>query len=253
MLLVEPFIVVFKMSDFGWVHSIESFSTLDGPGVRVVVFLQGCFLNCIYCHNPDTWRQEVGKKVHFIDLFNKIQEYGKYIRNGGVTLSGGEPLLQSGFSSNFLNCCKKNGFHTAIETAGSVDLEHAEIVLEKTDLLILDLKGLDKVDCKQICKIDIEKTIKILNYCELKEKPIWIRHVLVPKYTLNYDKLKKIAKFLKKFRNIQRVELLPFHKMGEYKWKELNLFYTLKTTKPPTREELQICSKIFEEEGLTTY
>ena len=241
------------MGEFGWVHSIESFSTLDGPGVRVVVFLQGCLLNCIYCHNPDTWQQQVGEKIHFRDLFNKIKEYEGYIKNGGVTLSGGEPLLQVDFARNFLNCCKENQFHTAIETAGSVELEKSKLVLEKTDLLILDLKGLSEVDCKKICKIKIERAIEILKYCEKQKKPVWIRHVLVPNYTLNYNKLKNIAKFLKKFKVIQRVELLPFHKMGEYKWEELNFFYTLKETNPPSEEEIKNCLKIFEEEGLKIY
>ncbi len=252
-MLAELFIIVFRMGEFGWVHSIESFSTLDGPGVRVVIFLQGCFLNCIYCHNPDTWQQHTGKKIHFKDLFNKIKEYEGYIKNGGVTLSGGEPLLQSQFAANFLGCCKRNKIHTAIETAGSVDLEKAKSVLEKTDLLILDLKGLHKLDCEKICKIKIERAIEILNYCEKEGKPVWIRHVLVPNYTLNYNKLKEIAKFLKKFKVIQRVELLPFHKMGEYKWQKLNFLYTLEQTNPPNEEEIKNCLKIFKDEGLKTY
>ena len=237
------------MSEIGFVHSFESFSAVDGPGIRVVVFLQGCVNGCIYCHNPDTWAIGCGRRIEAKELAEKIEEYRGYIRSGGVTLSGGEPFLQPFFSEELLIRCKENGFHTAVESSGSVDLKVAESVLEETDLLILDLKALRQKDCEKVCGIDINKSIEILKYCEEEKKPVWVRHVLVPGVNLDYEKLEEMAEFLKKFKTIKRVELLPFHKMGEYKWEELSIPYTLKNTKTPTENEMEKAFEIFRRYG----
>ena len=222
------------MIDFGRVHSIESFSAVDGPGVRMVIFLQGCYLNCIYCHNPDSWSAQAGKVMGVRQLLEKFEEYRGYLKNGGVTISGGEPLLQ----------------HTAIETAGSVPLKKALPALNVADLLILDIKSLDENCAKSICKLNIENTINILKHCEQVSKPVWIRHVLLPGYTLKHNLLHELAKFIKKFKCVERVELLPFHKLGEYKWRELGMHYKLEDIKEPTAEELEQCIDIFKSEGV---
>ena len=233
------------MSVFGRVHSIESFSTVDGPGVRAVIFLQGCFLNCIYCHNPDTWNIKAGELIDSDSLLKKVLEYKEYVK-GGVTLSGGEPFLQPEFILDLLKKLKLEKIHTAIESSCAIELnEKTEQILEKTDLLILDLKALNEKECRKICNADISKSLNILNYCEKNNKKVWVRHVLLPNFTLKTELLKEISKFLQKFNCIERIELLPFHKMGEFKWKELNLKYNLTNTMPPTKEEVLNAAEIF--------
>ncbi len=236
------------MLDIGKVHSIESFSAVDGPGLRMVIFLQGCYLKCIYCHNPDSWDDRAGRLISVRQLVEKFEEYRSYLKNGGVTISGGEPLLQSDFVANLLAHFKN--VHTAIETAGSVTLERALPALNAADLLILDIKSLDENCVKSICKLNIENTLNILNYCEKNSKPVWVRHVLLPGYTLKHKLLRDLAKFIKKFKCVERVELLPFHKLGEYKWHELRLGYTLENVREPTNKELEECVEIFSNEGV---
>lgn len=234
----------------GRIHSIETLGLVDGPGLRFVVFLQGCHLRCLYCHNPDSWGENQGRIIGAKELASKIQEYGPYIKNGGVTLSGGEPLLQSEFSGEVLRLCKQLGFHTACDTAGSVSLKTATKVLEHTDLVLLDIKDLDKDDCKKLCGISPKMPIDILKYCEKVEKDVWIRHVLLPGYTLKQSKLERLANFLKKFSCVKKVELLPFHKMGEFKWKTLKIRYLLSNVLEPSREEVETAIEIFRSRGL---
>ena len=234
----------------GKVHSIESFSAVDGPGIRVVVFLQGCFLRCIYCHNPDTWDVNGGKKMSAEDVAKKVLEYENYITKGGVTLSGGEPLLQTEFALNLLKILKEKNLHTACETAASLPLKRVKDVLKYIDLVILDLKSIDEESCKKICRLDVNSSLDLLNYCEKTKKDVWVRHVIVPQYTLNFEKLKEMAVFLKKFSVIKKAKLLAFHKMGEYKWKELNFEYDLYDLRVPTQKEIDLAVKIFRDEGL---
>lgn len=239
-----------KKETVGKIHSFESFSTLDGPGIRFVVFLQGCFLNCIYCHNPDSWQLNSKKTMTPNQLLEKILEYKDYIKNGGVTISGGEPLLQINFLKEFLALLNKNKIHTAIETSFALPLKEVEEIINLTDLLILDIKALSQKEAEKICKINVKNTIDCLNFCKKQNKDVWVRHVLLPGFSLKEKNLKKIAEFLKQFQNIKRVELLPFHKMGEFKWEELNLPYTLKEVKPPTKEEIKKAELIFKKVGL---
>ncbi len=233
------------MSRKGKIHSIETFSTVDGPGIRLVVFLQGCFLECIYCHNPDSWNFKAGKEKTALEVFEKIKEYAAYIKNGGITISGGEPFLQPEFCLELLNLCKKEKIHTAIETAASTPLEVSKEVINNLNLLILDLKAAEKDAAKKICKIDIKNPVETLKYCEKIKKDVWVRHVLLSGFTLKEEELNKTAEFLKEFSCIKRVELLPFHKMGEFKWQELKIPYSLKEVEPPTDEEINTAVKIF--------
>ena len=230
----------------GRVHSVESFGALDGPGIRYVLFLQGCPLRCRYCHNPDTWDAQGGKWMTAGEAVEDIWRYRNFIRTGGVTLSGGEPLLQSGFAAQVLRLCREQGIHTAIDTSGSVSLELCREAVDQADLLLLDIKAMDSQLCKQLTGRDNASAINLLDYCEAQGKPVWIRHVLVPGLTLEEKPLRSLAGFLDQYTCIQRVELLPFHKMGEYKWEALHLPYTLKDTPPPTEQQVAWAKSFFQ-------
>lgn len=236
---------------FGRVHSEESFGSLDGPGVRYVVFLQGCALRCIYCHNPDTWGINEGELKSSADIVDRILRYRSFIKDGGVTLSGGEPLLQPEFCEAILEGCREKGLHTAIDTAGAVPLERCKGAVDAADLLLLDIKTLDNELSRKITGRGNEDTLRLLDYCESVGKSVWIRHVLVPGVTLVEEKLGQLADFLRGYTCVKKVELLPFHKMGEFKWKELECAYTLYDTPVPTRDEVEMARRIFRERGLT--
>lgn len=237
----------------GRIHSLETLGAVDGPGIRVVVFVQGCALRCLYCHNPDSWKVDGGTVVAAHEIVKKIKDYGPFIKNGGVTISGGEPLLQPMFVAEILKLCKQEGIHTAVDTAGSVELKEALPVLEFSDMLLLDIKDLNEQDCVRLCGISPKRTISILNYCESVGKRVWIRHVLVPGHTLNTEKLNNLAVFLKGYSCVEKIELLPFHKMGEYKWRDLNYYYSLADVREPSRLEVEKSFKIFKLHGLQVH
>lgn len=223
----------------GRIHSLESFGAVDGPGIRCVLFLQGCPLRCLYCHNPDTWNPAGGREVSASEIVREIAGYRNFIRSGGVTLSGGEPLLQAAFAREVLRLCRREGFHTALDTAGSVAPAAAEPVLAETDLVLLDIKAADPALCRELTGNDGTHARELLRFCESAGKPVWIRHVLVPGITLLPERLEALAGFLTGFSCIRRVELLAFHKMGEYKWRELGIEYRLQHTPPPSPEEVE--------------
>ena len=237
----------------GRIHSFETLGAVDGPGIRVVVFVQGCALRCQFCHNPDSWRIDGGTVASAREIFDKIKDYGPFIQNGGVTISGGEPLLQPEFVAEILKLCKQAGFHTAVDTAGSVELSAAMPVLEYSDMLLLDIKDLQPQDSIQLCGISPERSIAILNYCESVNKRVWIRHVLVPGHTLKTEKLNALAVFLKSYSCVEKIELLPFHKMGEYKWRDLNYAYSLTDVEEPSQKEVEKSIRIFKLHGLQVH
>ena len=234
----------------GYMHSVETFGAVDGPGVRYVLFLQGCPLRCLYCHNPDSWKLTDGKKTDSKRVFDDIMTYYSFIKYGGVTLSGGDPLLQPEFSSDILRRCKVIGLHTAVDTAGFAELEKTIEVLEYTDLLLLDIKALEDELCRKITGQSGERARAILDYCESVSKPVWVRHVIVPGLTLDYEMLAKLAEYLSGFKCIEKAEVIPFHKMGEYKWEGIGSEYTLKDTPAPTEEETEKARQIFASKGL---
>ncbi|MBQ4314876.1 MAG: pyruvate formate lyase-activating protein [Lentisphaeria bacterium] len=229
----------------GRVHSFESFGTLDGPGVRFIVFLQGCPLRCCYCHNPDTWDVSGGREYTVSEVMAKIKSCRSYIRSGGVTLSGGEPLLQRDFTLCLLENCRAEGFHTALDTAGSVSLEYSKKVIDTADMLLLDIKSLDDKQCRQITGQGNKNTLATLDYCEESGKTVWIRHVVVPQLTLDTERLKELSNYLEKYSCIKRVDLLGYHKMGEYKWESLGINNILKDTCEPAKSELEEAQKLF--------
>ncbi len=225
------------MSVSGRIHSEESFSTLDGPGVRYVVFLQGCPLRCKYCHNVDSWDTKFGSVVTAEKCAQRIISFKSFIK--GVTLSGGEPLLQADFCEELLERCKAERLDTAIDTSGSIPLPKCVNAIRKADLILLDIKSSDPEMCRKLTGMDNENSIALLDWCEKNGKKVWIRHVLLKDYTLNEKQLSDLGRMLSCYSCIEQIDLLPFHKMGEYKWRERGIGYELYDTPTPTEEEMQ--------------
>ena len=232
------------------IHSMESFGALDGPGIRFVVFFQGCPLHCLYCHNPDSWDAEDGRIMTLEELLSEMERFRGFIHRGGVTLSGGEPLLQYTFVRALLTELRRRGVHTAIDTSGAVPLEKARDCIDLADMLLLDIKSIDPEQCILLTGHSNRSAIETLRYCEETKKTVWIRHVLVPGYTLDPGLLERLGAFLQPFHCVERVDLLPFHKMGEYKWEELHRAYTLSEVQPPSAEEVQEAKEILLRYGL---
>lgn len=240
------------MTITGRIHSIETCGTVDGPGVRFVVFTQGCPLRCKYCHNPDSWKFSDGKEISVDELINEIKKYKAYMKfsGGGVTATGGEPLMQPDFIKELFKRCKEEGIHTTIDTSGYINIDNAKEVLEFTDLVLLDIKSINYNVYKNLTGVDLNPTLEFAKYLSEINKPIWIRFVLVPNITDNEEDIKALAKFLSNLKNVEVVELLPFHKMGEYKWEELGYEYELKDTTTPNAEEIEKVKNIFKNYNL---
>lgn len=232
--------------NYAKIHSIDTFGTVDGPGVRFVIFMQGCHLQCEYCHNRDTWDINSGKYISKDDLLEQILKYKTYIMpNGGVTVSGGEPLLQPHFLISLFKELKKHGIHTAIDTSGMVELtDTIKELLSLTDLVLLDIKHINSEKCKDLVGFSNEKELAFAKYLSDNNIPIWIRQVLIPGYTDNENDLLKLKEFIDSLKTVERVELLPYHNLGEYKWKELNLEYKLKDIRPANSDDVEKAKKI---------
>lgn len=237
-------------NQIGRLHSVETFGALDGPGIRYILFLQGCPLRCQYCHNPDTWDHSAGKTISSQEAFQDILRYRNFIASGGVTLSGGEPLLQPDFCRQVIDLCYQEGIHCAIDTSGSIPLSSCKSAVDAADLLLLDIKALDINLCKELTGQDNRNELELLSYCEITGKDVWIRHVLVPGKTLEKESLEKTAAFLSHYSCVKKVDLLPFHKMGEYKWEAMGMVSPLSDCRVPTSEEISMAKEIFQKAGL---
>jgi len=237
----------------GYIHSIETCGTVDGPGIRFVIFTAGCPLRCLYCSNPDCRYIENGKKVSVDTLMQEIQKYTSYMNasGGGVTVSGGEPLYQPHFVTEIFRRCKALSIHTALDTSGYCDLQVAKPVIEQADLVLLDIKSFDPDIYTKVTSVSLEPTLAIANYLNQINKPTWIRFVLVPGLTDAPHNIEGLADFVATLKNVEKVEVLPFHKMGEYKWEQLGYDYQLKETQPPTPEQMQAAQAIFRSRGIT--
>ncbi|KSV58863.1 hypothetical protein ASU35_11225 [Acetivibrio ethanolgignens] len=235
----------------GRIHSFESCGTVDGPGIRFVVFLQGCPLRCQYCHNADTWNPEEGRTYTVEELLTEIVKYKSYMRfsGGGVTLTGGEPLMQAEFVKEVFKACKEQEIHTALDTSGFLFHEKTREALTVTDLVLLDIKNFDPERYHEVTGAALEPTLQFLNYTREKNIPVWVRYVLVPSLTDNLEAVEAMAEYLKEYPNVERIELLPFHKMGEFKWKERNLSYQLKEVEEPTQELVSKVRFLLEKSG----
>lgn len=221
----------------GNIHSIETCGTVDGPGIRFVVFLQGCPLRCKYCHNPDTWKPSGGTPMSANDVFKEALKYKSYMKfsNGGITVTGGEPLLQLDFLDELFKKCKEANIHTAIDTSGYIFNDKVKELLNYTDLTILDIKNYDKKQYKYITGVSLDPTLDFLNYLREINKPVWLRYVLVPELSDNLEAIEALGQHINNYTNIEKIEILPFHKMGEYKWKELGLAYELEDINEPSK------------------
>ena len=225
----------------GYIHSYETMGTADGPGMRFVLFLTGCPLRCQYCHNPDTWHLKNGNRVTVDDVMAEIEKYADFLigADGGITISGGEPLFQPKFLATILRRCKIIGLHTALDTSGFLGRRMTNAMLDATDLVLLDLKSSDPDVYKSVTGVSIEPTLEFARRLDSDGTPVWVRYVVVPGLTDGVENIDGVAEFLSTLSNVERVEVLPFHKMGEHKWETMNLEYRLADTGPPSEELMQ--------------
>ena len=229
------------------VHSIESFGTVDGPGIRFVLFLQGCHLQCKYCHNRDTWDINGGEYKSVDEIVEKINRYKNYIipSGGGVTVTGGEPLIQASFVLELFKKLKENGIHTCVDTSGMFALtDGIKEVLKYTDLVLLDIKHIDDEKCKELVGVSNKKELEFARYLSDNNIKIWIRQVLVPGYTDDGQDLLKLKNFLSTLKTVEKIQILPYHNMGKYKWEKLGLEYPLEGVREANQEDIDIAKKI---------
>lgn len=235
----------------GFIHSFESFGTVDGPGIRFVVFMQGCPLRCKYCHNPDTWEFSAGKAYTPEEVLKEILKYKNYVKNGGVTVSGGEPLMQIEFVTELFKLLKAHGLHTAVDTSGVTFLKDSERSLNQhkelikyTDLVLLDIKHSDEKGYKELCGGSLKNTLDFAEFLSDNGKDIWIRHVLVHDITDADGQLYKLKEIIKTLKTVKKVEVLPYHNMGEVKYQKLGIDYALKGVQPPSKERVENARRI---------
>lgn len=229
------------------IHSVESFGTVDGPGIRFVIFLQGCHLKCKYCHNRDTWNMIGGEYKSIDEIFEKIKRYKNYITlsGGGVTVTGGEPLLQINFLIELFKKLKTEGIHTCIDTSGMVNItEGIKELLKYTDLVLLDIKHIDTVKCKKLVGTGNKKELEFAKYLSDNNIKMWIRQVLIPGYTDDEKDLIKLREFINTLKTIDNIQILPYHSMGKYKWNELGLTYELEGVPDATQDDVNRVKKI---------
>lgn len=221
-------------------HSIETFGTVDGPGIRVVLFFQGCPLRCAYCHNRDTWDVAGGRIWQLDQLKDFVMRYKVYMdrSGGGVTATGGEPLLQHRFITKLFTELKREGIHTALDTSGYIDPQEVQPLLEVTDLVLLDIKAVDPQLHKRLTGRDNTLILRFAKRLTEMNIPVWIRHVLVPGITDSTEDLLAMRKLIESMPNVQRVELLPYHTMGKYKWEQLGCDYPLDEVPEPTAQQM---------------
>jgi pyruvate formate lyase activating enzyme len=244
-----------ESGDIGFLHSFTTGSTVDGPGVRVVAWTSGCQFKCLYCHNPDTWLLSNGMPVPIARAVDELKKYrrGLQVMSGGFTLSGGEPLMQDRFAVRLFTAAKAMGVHTALDTNGFLGERLSDGELEKIDLVLLDIKAWDPRRHRQLTGKDNGPVLDFARRLAARKRPVWIRFVLVPGVTDHPDDVAEIAKFCASLGNVQRVDVLPFHQMGQYKWEKLGLYYTLSDLEPPTNDQVeQVCSQ-FRAVGLVAH
>jgi pyruvate formate-lyase 1-activating enzyme len=236
----------------GFVSSTESMGTVDGPGIRFVIFGQGCPLRCLYCHNPETWDPKKANHIYTPEeLIKLVLRYKSFIEdNGGVTFSGGEPLMQAAFVEAFFKLCKENRLHTTLDTSGFYLTDAVKSALNQTDLVLLDIKSVDPEQHILLTRASIQNSFRFLDYLQEIKKPVWIRHVIVPGYTDDDVLLERLADYLIPFTTVEKVELLPYHTMGTRKYEPLGLKAPLGEVPPLSQERLDNAKRIFKEKNL---
>ena len=240
----------------GYIHSTESFGSVDGPGVRFVIFVSGCPMRCQFCHNPDTWNMQAGELKSTDDLLKQALRSRAYWKTGGgTTVSGGEPLMQIDFLTELFKKAKEQGIHTTIDTSGAPFTREEPFfgkfneLMKYTDLLLLDIKHIDEEQHKKLTGRTNVNILDLARYLSDIGKPVWIRHVLVPERS-DYDEyLEKLNAFIETLNNVEKVEVLPYHTLGEYKWKELGYDYPLAGIEPPSKERIENANRLLHTKG----
>ena len=241
--------------EMGFLHSFTTGSTVDGPGVRVVAWTSGCQFRCVYCHNPDTWTLSNGIPVTIGNAIEQLRKYraGLKVMSGGFTLSGGEPLMQDRFAVKLFTAAKEMGIHTALDTNGSLGARLSDAELNKIDLVLLDIKCWDAERHRQITGMEVGLVLDFARRLADRKRPIWLRYVLVPGLSDDPEHISRLASFAASLGIVERVDVLPFHQMGRFKWKELKLNYTLNDIQPPTVEAVEDACAQFRVQGLKVF
>lgn len=228
----------------GYIHSIETFGTVDGPGVRYVVFLKGCPMRCQYCHNPDTWGRAGATEKTVEEILDDYERYKPFLKGGGLTVTGGEPLVQIDFLIELFEEAKKRDIHTCLDTSGIMfrrnepeTLAKYERLMKSTDLIMLDIKHIDPEEHKKLTGQPCDNIFDFLKFLDEQEKVIWIRHVLVPGITLVPEYLERLGEFMAQFTHIKALDVLPYHDMGKEKYEKMGMDYVLKDVEPATKED----------------
>ncbi|MEN3112974.1 pyruvate formate-lyase-activating protein [Uliginosibacterium paludis] len=241
-----------KEGRWGFLHSEETGSAVDGPGMRVVFWTTGCEFRCTYCHNPDTWKMKNGQIVCADDILDELKKYKDYLRfaGGGVTISGGEPLVQAPFVMNILRGAHDLGIHTALDTNGYLGDRLTDEDLSKIDLFLLDIKSWDPATHLKVTAKHVEPVLAFARRLAARGRPIWLRFVLVPGHTDAADNIKGVASFAASLGNVQRVDVLPFHQLGRFKWEQMGMKYELADIHAPSPEATESAKIIFRSYGL---
>jgi pyruvate formate lyase activating enzyme len=237
-------------AETGWIHSIDTFSALDGPGIRTVIYFQGCLLRCVYCHNPDTWPlRSPEARPHTTESILQILRRNRpyYASSGGLTCSGGEPLLQADFIARLLRQCQREGIHTAIDSALYVPPAQTEKILPYTNLVLADIKHIDPQSSQRITGFNNDHNLANLKLLAENRIPVWLRYVVVPGLTDQTDVFYRMAALINRLPNIERMDLLPYHGLGEHRWALLGLPYSLSGAAAPAPERLQQLKAILRE------
>lgn len=241
--------------DMGFLHSFTTGATVDGPGVRVVAWTAGCQFRCLYCHNPDTWTMTNGIPVSIEQASDELRKYrhGLKVMSGGLTVSGGEPLMQHRFVLKFMTAARQMGVHTALDTQGFLGDRLTDSDLDLIDLVLLDLKAWDSERHRRLTGMDNAPTHAFARRLAARRRKMWVRFVLVPGLTDDQEDIANIARFAADLGNVERVDVLPFHQMGKYKWHKLGIPYELEGVKPPTHDEVARACQTFRSAGLTAH
>jgi pyruvate formate lyase activating enzyme len=241
--------------DMGFLHSFTTGTTVDGPGVRVVAWTSGCMWRCLYCHNPDTWTMSNGIPVTVARATEELRKYryGLKIMSGGFTQSGGEPLMQHRFAVKLFTTAKGMGIHTALDTNGYYGDRLSDAELEVIDLVLLDLKTWDPERHRHLTGMDVAPTLEFGRRLAARRRPVWVRYVLVPGLTDDLQDIARTAGFAAELGNVERVDVLPFHQMGKYKWQKLGMPYTLADVDPPDMDLVERVCEVFRSAGLKAY
>ncbi|GGP90594.1 pyruvate formate lyase 1-activating protein [Shewanella ulleungensis] len=238
----------------GRIHSVESFGTVDGPGIRYIAFMQGCLMRCQYCHNRDTWDLDGGKLISVDDIMSQLVDYQPFLdaSGGGITASGGEAILQAQFVSELFQACKAKGIHTCLDTNGFVRKYEPVIdeLLDNTDLVLLDIKQMNDAKHIDLTKVSNHRTLQFAQYLAKRNIKTWIRYVVVAGFTEDVESAIELAEFIKPMQNVEKVELLPYHALGEHKWQSFGEDYSLANVSAPSAQTMQQIQKVFLDRGI---